>query len=75
MGPDKGCRRRSNLFVDAVQQLWDCRGTHQDPTYTKIYVAFLAMTGTDEAISLSVPFNNYGIASERIKTRLTPRFM
>ena len=75
MGPDEGCRRRGNPFFDAVHQLRDCRGTLKDPTYTKIYVAFLAMTGTDEAISLSVPFNNYGIASERIKTRLTPRFM
>jgi|GEM_PF-5932069 len=24
--------RRSNLFVDTVQQLWDCRGTLKDPT-------------------------------------------
>jgi len=29
----------------------------------------------DEAISMSIPFDNYGIAAERIKTRLSPRFI
>src|SRR5690606_41066645 len=51
MGPGKGYRRRRNLFVDAVQQLRDCHGTLKDPTYTKIYVAFLARTSADAAIS------------------------
>src|SRR5690606_5957251 len=57
--------RRGNLFVNAVQQLWDCRGTLKDPTYTKIYVAFLAMTSADVAmtecdgtITSHLPFSN-----------------
>src|SRR5690554_4390134 len=92
MGPGKGYRRRGNLFfVDTVQQLWDCHGTHQDRTYIKICIAFLARTvpigaslrggstwlwvqakaTADAAISsLSIPFNNYGIATELIKTGL-----
>src|SRR5690606_40445876 len=28
--PRKDVSRRDNLFVDPVQQFWDCRGTHQD---------------------------------------------
>src|SRR5690606_40065036 len=35
----------------------------------------LPMTVTDAAISLSMPFNNCGIAAERLKTRLTITFM
>jgi len=44
------------------------RGGETDLSVTEACIA-------DVAISLSMPFNNYGIAAERIKTKLSLRFI